>query len=92
MSQQVVTIEHSFFVSQHEVTSDDVVHENNPIVSKTNKFFIFVLFIQSLCHYLTGIGVPTGYGKPSLAAVTEVIPESTGIANLNGIAASFKGP
>jgi len=44
MSQQVVTVEHSFFVSQHEVTSDDVVHENNPMVSKTNKFFIFILY------------------------------------------------
>jgi len=48
MSQQVVTIEHSFFVSQHEVTSDDVVHENNPIVSKTNKFFIFVFFLHKV--------------------------------------------
>ena len=92
MSQQVVTTEHSFLDSQ-QAMSLVVEQPNNPIANRINKFFIFDFFYSKFMpNYLTGIGVPTGYGNPSFAAVTEVIPESTGIANLNGTAASFKGP
>ena len=39
-----------------------------------------------------GIGVPTGYGLPSMAAVIDFMPDLTGIALRKGTAASFNGP
>lgn len=44
MSQQVVTIEHSFLDSQQAV-SLVVEQPNNPIANRINKFFIFVFLL-----------------------------------------------
>ena len=45
-----------------------------------------------LLMFMAGTGVPTGYGALSLAAVIDFIPDVTGIALRNGIAASLSGP